>query len=110
MKFVSRMSVTRTIAMRCLTRTNYTGRPEDPMKPEILERQIAHAGYLTVERLRMRRTDGAEVSREVELPYDGPQMMKGYWNKPEETAKVMTPDGFLRTGDIATIDGNGFVR
>jgi nudix-type nucleoside diphosphatase (YffH/AdpP family) len=50
----------------------------NPMKPEILERQIAHAGYLTVERLRMRLTDGAEVSREVErhgdaaavLPYD----------------------------------------
>ena len=48
------------------------------MKPEILERQIAHAGYVTVERLRMRLTDGAEVSREVErhgdaaavLPYD----------------------------------------
>ena len=51
------------------------------MKPEILERQerqIAHAGYITVERLRMRLTDGAVVSREVErhgdaaavLPYD----------------------------------------
>ena len=48
------------------------------MKPEIFERQIAYAGYLTVERLRMRLTDGAEVSREVErhgdaaavLPYD----------------------------------------
>jgi hypothetical protein len=48
------------------------------MKPEILERQIARTGYVTVERLRMRLTDGAEVSREVErhgdaaavLPYD----------------------------------------
>ena len=48
------------------------------MKPEIFERQIAYAGYLTVERLRMRLTNGAEVSREVEwhgdatavLPYD----------------------------------------
>src|SRR5712671_6091810 len=48
------------------------------MKPEILERQIAYAGYATVERLRMRLTDSAEVSREVErhgnaaavLPYD----------------------------------------
>jgi hypothetical protein len=48
------------------------------MKPEILERQIAHTGYVTVERLRMRLSDGAEVSREVErhgdsaavLPYD----------------------------------------
>ena len=44
------------------------------MKPEILERQIAHAGYVTVERLRMRLTDGAEVSRDGDaaavLPYD----------------------------------------
>lgn len=40
----------------------------------------------------------------------GPQVMKGYWNMPEETAKIMTPDWFLRTGDIATIDVNGFVR
>ncbi len=45
-----------------------------------------------------------------ELCVRGPQVMKGYWNKPEETAKVMTADGFLRTGDIATIDKNGFVR
>jgi long-chain acyl-CoA synthetase len=36
--------------------------------------------------------------------------MKGYWNMPEETANIMTPDCFLRTGDIATIDVNGFVR
>jgi long-chain acyl-CoA synthetase len=45
-----------------------------------------------------------------ELCVRGPQVMKGYWNKPEETAEIMTPDGFLRTGDIATIDVNGFVR
>ena len=40
----------------------------------------------------------------------GPQMMKGYWNAPDETARVMTPDGFLRTGDVAVIDEQGFVR
>src|SRR6202022_1915157 len=53
-------------------------RAEDPMNHQFLERQIAQAGYLTIERLRMRLTDGAEVSREVErhgdavavLPYD----------------------------------------
>lgn len=45
-----------------------------------------------------------------ELCVRGPQVMKGYWNMPEETAKIMTPDFFLRTGDIATIDVNGFVR
>jgi long-chain acyl-CoA synthetase len=43
-----------------------------------------------------------------ELCVRGPQVMAGYWNRPEETAKVMTPDGFLRTGDIARIDEKGF--
>jgi long-chain acyl-CoA synthetase len=45
-----------------------------------------------------------------ELCARGPQVMKGYWKKPEETAKIMTSGGFLRTGDIATMDENGFVR
>ncbi|MCX7174389.1 MAG: AMP-binding protein [Proteobacteria bacterium] len=45
-----------------------------------------------------------------ELCVRGPQVMKGYWQRPEDTAKVMTADGFLRTGDVATIDAQGFVR
>ncbi len=45
-----------------------------------------------------------------ELCVRGPQVMKGYWNRPEETANVMTADGFLRTGDIATMDQNGFIH
>lgn len=43
-----------------------------------------------------------------ELCVRGPQVMAGYWNRPEETAKVMTPDGYLRTGDIATMNERGF--
>jgi long-chain acyl-CoA synthetase len=50
------------------------------------------------------------VGEAGELCVRGPQVMKGYWNQPEETARVMAPDGYLRTGDIATIDSNGFVR
>ncbi len=43
-----------------------------------------------------------------ELCLRGPQVMKGYWNRPDETAKVITPDGWLHTGDIAKMDGNGY--
>lgn len=45
-----------------------------------------------------------------ELCVKGPQVMKGYWNEPEETKQVLTPDGWLKTGDIATIDNDGFVK
>jgi long-chain acyl-CoA synthetase len=40
----------------------------------------------------------------------GPQVMAGYWNRPDETAKVMTADGFFRTGDIGVMDAQGRVR
>jgi long-chain acyl-CoA synthetase len=45
-----------------------------------------------------------------ELCVRGPQVMKGYYNRPEETANVMTADGFLKTGDVAVMDEKGFVR
>ncbi len=44
-----------------------------------------------------------------ELCVRGPQVMKGYWHRPDETAKVLAADGWLRTGDIARIDEKGFV-
>jgi long-chain acyl-CoA synthetase len=40
----------------------------------------------------------------------GPQVMPGYWNRPDETAKVMTADGFFRTGDIGEMDEQGRIR
>jgi len=40
----------------------------------------------------------------------GPQVMRGYWQRPEATDEVLTQDGWLRTGDIATIDEKGYVR
>lgn len=45
-----------------------------------------------------------------EIAVKGPQVMKGYWNNPQETAKVFTKDGWLLTGDMGTMDENGFVR
>ena len=43
-----------------------------------------------------------------ELLLQGPQVFQGYWNNPEETAKTLTADGWLRTGDVVTVDEDGF--
>ena len=43
-----------------------------------------------------------------ELMVKGPQVMKGYWNRPQETRDVLTDDGWLHTGDIARMDENGY--
>lgn len=48
------------------------------------------------------------VGQDGELWLRAPQVMKGYWNKPEETAKQITPEGWLRTGDIARMDEDGY--
>jgi long-chain acyl-CoA synthetase len=40
----------------------------------------------------------------------GPQVMVGYWNQPQETAKVMTPDGFFKSGDIGVMDERGYIK
>ncbi|KTC69367.1 long chain fatty acid-CoA ligase [Legionella birminghamensis] len=59
----------------------------------------------------VRNDEGEELgfNQTGELCIKGPQVMAGYWQRPDETALVMTDDGFLRTGDIAKIDENGFV-
>ncbi len=44
-----------------------------------------------------------------EIAIRGPQVMAGYWQKPEETARVMTSDGYFRSGDIGVMDERGFV-
>lgn len=59
----------------------------------------------------IRDENGQEVGlREPgELCVKGPQVMAGYWKRPDETANVFTSDGFLKTGDMAQIDENGYV-
>ncbi|MCK1422550.1 long-chain fatty acid--CoA ligase [Bradyrhizobium sp. 180] len=60
----------------------------------------------------IRDDDGNEVplGQPGEICAKGPQVMSGYWNKPEETAKVMTADGFFRTGDIGVMDEKGYTK
>jgi len=45
-----------------------------------------------------------------EIAIRGPQVMAGYWQRPDETARVMTPDGFFKSGDIGVMDGRGYTR
>ena len=45
-----------------------------------------------------------------EIAIRGPQVMAGYWNRPDETAKVMTPDGFFKSGDIGIMDERGYIK
>jgi len=50
------------------------------------------------------------IGQTGEICIAGPQVMKGYWNRPDETAKVMFPDGAFRTGDIGFMDERGYVK
>ncbi|MDR7272900.1 long-chain acyl-CoA synthetase [Pelomonas saccharophila] len=56
--------------------------------------------------------DGNEVpmGQPGEIAIRGPQVMAGYWQRPDETAKVMTADGYFRTGDIGTVDERGYFK
>ncbi|NIK72996.1 long-chain acyl-CoA synthetase [Thermonema lapsum] len=58
------------------------------------------------------KEDGTEavIDEPGEIWARGPQVMKGYWNRPDETAKVMTEDGWFKTGDIGAMDADGFFR
>lgn len=58
----------------------------------------------------IRDDDGKEVAQgeRGELCVSGPQVMRGYWNKPDENAKAFTDDGYFRTGDIAHQDAEGY--
>jgi long-chain acyl-CoA synthetase len=60
----------------------------------------------------IRDDDGNEVplGQPGEICAKGPQVMSGYWNRPDETAKVMTSDGYFRTGDIGVMTPDGYTK
>jgi long-chain acyl-CoA synthetase len=56
--------------------------------------------------------NGAELplGQSGEIAIKGPQVMSGYWQRPDETAQVMTPDGYFKSGDIGVMDDRGYVK
>jgi long-chain acyl-CoA synthetase len=62
--------------------------------------------------IELRDDDGKPVplGEPGEICVRGPQVMAGYWNRPDETARVMYPDGFLRTGDVGVMDERGHTK
>lgn len=62
--------------------------------------------------VRLLAADGTDAApgEPGELAARGPQVMRGYWQRPDETAKALTADGWLLTGDIATRDDDGYLR
>ncbi len=60
----------------------------------------------------IRDDDGNELplGEAGEICAKGPQVMAGYWNRPEETAQVMTADGYFRTGDIGVMSPDGYIK
>jgi long-chain acyl-CoA synthetase len=51
-----------------------------------------------------------EVGQPGEIAIKGPQVMAGYWQRPDETAKVMTTDGYFKSGDVGTVDARGYFK
>ena len=51
-----------------------------------------------------------ELGQPGEIAIKGPQVMAGYWQRPDETAKVMTADGYFKTGDVGVMDERGFFK
>ncbi len=62
--------------------------------------------------IRILDDDGNDVplGQPGEIAIRGPQVMKGYWQRPDETAQVMTPDGFFKSGDVGEMDPRGYIR
>jgi fatty-acyl-CoA synthase len=78
---------------------------------EHAERKIGSVGKpRLMTRARIVGPDGAPAPAGVagEMQLKGPSITPGYWNAPEETKNAFTPDGWLRTGDLARIDEEGF--
>lgn len=83
------------------------------MNPPSLDKYTATIGIPAPSTdIKLLDDDGNEVAQgeRGEICAKGPQVMEGYWKRPEATAEVMTANGYFRTGDIGVMDENGFFK
>jgi long-chain acyl-CoA synthetase len=86
--------------------------PSATMNPPYIESYNGSIGLplpSTEVAIRDEQKQDVALGQPGEIAIRGPQVMKGYWQRPDETAQVMGPDGFLYTGDIGVMDDKGFV-
>lgn len=78
---------------------------------DFVRKPSAAGRVLELAEVRILDSEGRELSdgEAGEIVVRSPMVMAGYWNRPEETAAVLSPDGWLKTGDIGLIDDEGFI-
>lgn len=91
--------------------TECSGAIAQAVGEDFLRRPVAAGRLLPIADLRIEREDGSSlpIGEAGEIVVRGAQVMRGYWNRPEETAAVLSSDGWLRTGDIGILDAEGYV-
>jgi len=82
----------------------------NPMNLKAFNESIGLPVSSTEASIRNPDNEGVPTGESGELCIRGPQVMKGYWQRPDETAKTIDGHGWLHTGDVATIDEHGFVK
>lgn len=91
--------------------TECSGAIAQAVGPEFMARPAAAGRVLPMVEVRIEGPDGTILppSKTGEIVVRGAQVMSGYWNRQEETAAVLTPDGWLRTGDVGMVDEDGYI-
>lgn len=91
--------------------TECSGAIAQAVGPEFMRNPSAAGRILPMVDVRIEAPDGTVMpaGQAGEIVVRGAQVMQGYWNRPEETAAVLSDDGWLRTGDVGTVDGEGYV-
>ena len=91
--------------------TECSGAIAQAVGPDFMRRPAAAGRVLPMVEVRIEGPDGQILTggEAGEIVVRGAQVMRGYWNRPEETTAVLTEDGWLRTGDVGFVDGDGYI-